>query len=141
MESHVTFTVANKYAELDRIAAEVAKFCGNYENLVTLENRLLLVLEELFSNTIDYGYAEKDPSSHETVIKLSISENTLHVVYEDDARPFDPTLARPINMTGTVEDRPVGGLGIHLVTTIMSSVDYEHIESRNRLTMKMTIPT
>ena len=45
-------------------------------------------------------------------------------VPEDDARPFDPLTARVPDVNAPADERPIGGLGIHLVRTIMDRVAY-----------------
>lgn len=139
MQSEMTITVINNSGELDRIASRVAAFCTEHETLAPVEHRLVLVLEELLTNTIDYGYDAADTASHTIEIRLGLHGGTLTVEYSDDARPFDPTCKAPPDLTGDVEDRPVGGLGIHLVMTIMDTVTYAREHDRNTLRMTMAL--
>ena len=60
-------------------------------------------------------------------------------MFDDDGRPFDPHEAQKPVMDGPLEDRSVGGLGIHLILTIMDSVAYERIDNRNQTTMTMAL--
>ena len=50
--------------------------------------------------------------------------------------PFDPTVRAEVDTTLSAEDRPIGGLGIHLVRKIMDSINYERVDSLNVLTLR-----
>ena len=65
--------------------------------------------------------------------------DTLRFTLADRGRVFDPTAAPKANISASVEDRPIGGLGIHLVRTIMDSVTYRRAEGKNVLTMTINI--
>ena len=88
----------------------------------SLVSRVRLIVEELFSNTIKYGYgAECDRP-----IRLHLSTDTsLTIAYEDDAAPFDPTArARESDDSIMDEDRPEGRAGIALVLGLCASAKY-----------------
>jgi sigma-B regulation protein RsbU (phosphoserine phosphatase) len=50
--------------------------------------------------------------------------------------PFDPTSHRPAATSLSAEERPVGGLGIHLITQLMDSINYERKDDKNILTLR-----
>ena len=64
-----------------------------------------------------------------------ISEGKATFILSDTGKPFDPTKAEEVDVTLAAEDRPIGGLGIHLVRTIMDSVSYEYLSGKNILMM------
>ena len=102
-----------------------------------LVSRVQLIVEELFSNTIKYGYgAECDRP-----IRLHLSTDTsLTVAYEDDAAPFDPTArARESDESIMHEDRSEGRAGIALVLGLCASARYLPRAEGNCLVM--TFPT
>jgi serine/threonine-protein kinase RsbW len=95
-----------------------------------------LALEEILANIISYGYA--DDREHEITVSLDAQPGEVRVDVEDDGRPFNP-LESPEPYTGdSLEDRPVGGLGIHLVRALMDGLEYRRQGDRNLLTMKKT---
>ncbi|MBR3725132.1 MAG: ATP-binding protein [Bacteroidales bacterium] len=53
--------------------------------------------------------------------------------------PFDPTIREEVDTTLPVEERPIGGLGIHLIRRLMDSINYERREGRNILTLRKRI--
>jgi serine/threonine-protein kinase RsbW len=84
-----------------------------------------LCLEELITNTITHGLnAATDRFIH---VRISISNEWLEILLKDDAPRFDPFTQAPrpdVNLELT--KRPVGGLGVHLVKTVMDEVRAYH---------------
>lgn len=102
-----------------------------------LASRVNLALEEAVTNVIMYAYPE---GSKEKISLDAVREgNTLRFTLADRGRVFDPTAAPKANISASVEDRPIGGLGIHLVRTIMDRVTYRRAEGKNVLTMTINI--
>lgn len=134
--AETSIKIRNDLSEIRRLAKWAGLFCEEH-NIGHTENRLTLVLEELLTNVISYGYDDDD--THEIHISLKIGDGLLTSVFDDDGRPFDPYEAQKPIMDGPLEDRSVGGLGIHLILTIMDTVDYERVDGRNRTTMTMAI--
>lgn len=93
--------------------------------------RLNLALEEAVTNVIDYAYPEGTAGEVEVV--ADIKDNTLSFTIMDSGTPFDPTARGEVDIDADVEDRPIGGLGIHLVRNIMDDVVYERRDSKNVL--------
>ncbi len=139
MAAETAFTITNNLENLSKAAAAISTFCSEHKELLPLEQRLTLVLEELLTNTISYGYDANDTLPHIIEIRLSVADGWLHVVCEDDGKPFDLTRKPEPDMSGDVEERPVGGLGIHLILTIMDSVEYQRTGNRNNITMRMAL--
>jgi serine/threonine-protein kinase RsbW len=54
-------------------------------------------------------------------------------------QPFDVTNARPPNLSGSLEERPVGGLGIHIAKELMDSVTYDHAGGQSTITFVKTL--
>ena len=90
--------------------------------------RVLLLVEELFANSVMHGYAgDSDSPVWLTVI---VSNGTCRIVYEDEAPEYDPfTGGHQPQLEG--DDRPVGGLGIMLLTEMSSSHSYARRGGRN----------
>ncbi len=139
MAAETAFTITNNLEELGRAASAVSEFCTEHKELLPLEQRLTLVLEELLTNTISYGYDADDTAPHVIEIRLSVTDGWLNAVCEDDGAPFDLTRKSEPDMSGDVDDRPIGGLGIHLILTIMDSVTYQRIGDRNRVDLRVAL--
>ncbi|HEX4193960.1 MAG TPA: ATP-binding protein, partial [Stellaceae bacterium] len=57
----------------------------------------------------------------------------------DDGRAFDPLNAPPPDLDSAIEDRRIGGLGVHLVKTMMDDVTYAYRDGRNHVTLRKKI--
>jgi anti-sigma regulatory factor (Ser/Thr protein kinase) len=129
--------ITNDLSELERLAGLVEEF-GERNGLATkVVFNLNLVLDELVTNTVSYGY--DDPGPHAIDVTLKCEDGLLTLVIEDDARAFDPLQAPEPDLAASLDDRRVGGLGVHLVRTLMDTVDYDRLANRNRLVMTKRI--
>lgn len=90
---------------------------------------LNVALDELLANEISHGKAGRDTSSLTMEVKLD--QERLVVTLTDDGPPFDPLGQAAPDTTLSVDDRPVGGLGIHLVRELMDEVSYERRDGHN----------
>ncbi len=98
---------------------------------------LNLVVEEAVSNIIFYAY--KGEVRDAVDISLVREGGELVVTLVDHGVAFDPTLRNDPDITLSVEDRPIGGLGIFLVKKIMDEVSYRRVDDRNIFVMKKRI--
>lgn len=94
---------------------------------------LNLALEEAVSNVILYAY----PEGTDNVIDIDATVDGKRVTFviSDTGKPFDPTTKEEVDINAEMSQRPIGGLGIHLVRTIMDTVSYERKEEKNILTI------
>ena len=94
---------------------------------------LNLALEEAVSNVILYAY----PEGTDGVVNIEAFADKKRVsfVITDSGKPFDPTAKEDVDINAEMDKRPIGGLGIHLVRTIMDTVSYERKEEKNILTI------
>jgi sigma-B regulation protein RsbU (phosphoserine phosphatase) len=70
---------------------------------------------------------------------MRANEQYLKIVINDWGTPFDPTAKGDVDTTLSAEERPIGGLGIHLVRQIMDSINYERTDGKNVLTLRKKI--
>jgi anti-sigma regulatory factor (Ser/Thr protein kinase) len=92
-----------------------------------------LAIEEIVTNCIHYGY--DDAGDHTIVITLSVADHTLTMTVVDDGHEFDPLAKETPNLALAVEERPIGGLGIHLLRNLADGMSYERRDGLNRLTL------
>ena len=97
-----------------------------------------LVIEEMVSNVIFYAY---DPQQQEAAIELRFTweAGTVSILLRDWGKPFDPTAKEDPDIPLSVDDRPIGGLGIFMVKQLMDEVRYERVGSSNLLTLQKRI--
>lgn len=94
---------------------------------------LNLALEEAVTNVIQYAYPEGSDGLVD--IEAIIRDKQLDFIISDSGKAFDPTAKAEVDINMGVEERPIGGLGIHLVKHIMDSVTYRRQDGKNILTM------
>ena len=94
--------------------------------------RVVLVLEELFTNTVTHGYPGE--AEGPVWVALSSQHGAIAVTYEDAAPAFDPIGHAAEPATGP-EERAAGGLGLALVRGLCASASYARIGDRNRVTL------
>ncbi|HEX2569982.1 MAG TPA: ATP-binding protein [Polyangia bacterium] len=124
-------TVKAEVGELERLCREVKTFCDGYGITASQTAKLVLALEELFTNGMCHGQV------HETDVGLEYVGGRVVVTLEDDGRPFDPWQRPAPDLDAPLEERSVGGLGIFLVRSLMDEVAYERRGERNRVTLTL----
>jgi anti-sigma regulatory factor (Ser/Thr protein kinase) len=87
-----------------------------------------VVLDELLTNTLSYGLAD---DGGEVIVDLDLDADRLVVTISDDGQPFDPFARSAPDTTLSVEDRPIGGQGIHLVRKMVDDLSYVRRSGRN----------
>jgi serine/threonine-protein kinase RsbW len=127
------FVIKNDMEEIDILADGIMKFCreNDVEEGACLDIRL--AVEEVVSNTIKYGY--EDSEVHYIRIRAERETKGLLLEIEDGARPFNPLEAPKPDLSLPAEKRPIGGLGIYLLNSVMDHVEYERAKSKNVLRM------
>jgi anti-sigma regulatory factor (Ser/Thr protein kinase) len=119
--------------ELGRIAAEVEAMGKREDWSPNLVFRANLVLEELLVNIIKYGQSDGIKGFD---ITLTSEPDRLTIEVVDEGKPFDPVKdAPPPVLTGSLEDRPVGGLGLHLVRSLVDELSYKRERGKNHVAL------
>ena len=135
--SSVSAVFVNQPAEIERVAALAERFGVEQHLSADDVMNINLVLDEVVLNIIRHGY--DDAGEHQIHVTLALDGAVLTMRVEDDGRPFNPLEAPPPDFDLPLEDRPVGGLGIHIVRSIMDAVEHRRDGSRNVLIMTKTI--
>ena len=133
MSASLSLTVKTDRQELERIVAAIENLAEEDEWPPDLLFRVNLVLEELGLNIMDYGH-DDDTSDIEIALVSEGDSVTIEII--DGGRPFDPLNDAPDpDLISGVEERRIGGLGVHFVRTLMDDVQYERSAGKNRLKM------
>lgn len=119
---HLTLHFSNSAEEAPRIARRVEYFLHDQQIPDTIINKILLCVDELITNIIAHAYNDKE--EHAVLLECRINENDVELELRDDGVPFDPTTQTRPNTKLNLESRDIGGLGIHLVMTLMDKVQY-----------------
>ena len=97
--------------------------------------KVRLVIEEIGLNVANHGRVDKIP---EIEIIVTSEPDMLTIYIKDDGRPFDPLNDAPApDLTSPIEDRPIGGLGIHFVRSMMDEMTYHREHGKNCLALTL----
>jgi len=129
----------NDVSTIPQLNEFVDEVCENAEFDMPTTMSMNLAMEEAVVNVMNYGYPKGMLGN--VNIEAQINEKRLKFVISDHGTPFDPTEKEDADVTLSVEERPIGGLGIYLVRQIMDSVNYERLDGMNVLTLRKFLKT
>jgi anti-sigma regulatory factor (Ser/Thr protein kinase) len=132
----MTASFANDTAEIAKLAGEIETFLTAAKVPEKIRFQINLSIDELVTNTILYGY--DDQVEHLIRVTLRSTSDEVLVTIEDDGHafnPFSPTAA-PVDVSLSIEDRPIGGLGLHFVKSMMNQVSYARVGGKNLVTLR-----
>lgn len=131
MSAKVSLNVESSPDALDKIIQALESISEQEDWPPDLFFTINLVLEELGLNIINHAY-HGEAGNFEVII--TSEEQALTVELIDDGPPFNVLIDAPIPDTeAAIEDRPIGGLGIHLVKTMMDELEYKREQDQNYL--------
>ena len=131
MSAKLSLTMGFEAADLPHIQSAIGEFSREQDWPPDIEFQVDLVLEELVLNVVNHG---SRGGEGEINIELVSDPEAVIIQIIDDGRPFDPLTDAPEPDTESgIEDRAVGGLGIHLVRTMMDDVTYRREENKNHM--------
>ena len=131
------FIIKNQIDEIPSLAEKIEELAGQWDLPDKLIMNINLVMEEALSNIIFYAFC--DDKSHKIRISFSLKSEVLTIRITDDGMAFDPTSQLQPDTTLPADERPIGGLGIFLISQIMDTVHYERKNDRNMLILKKEI--
>lgn len=133
MPAETLLRLQNDFSELPATAVKVAEFLESQGAPPDVVFAADLAIEELVTNIIKYGY--DDTASHEILVHLSLPEGNLVIRIEDDGHEFDPFDRPAPDIHAPIEEREIGGLGIHFVKNLLDTCEYRRANDRNIVTL------
>ena len=113
--------LTNRPEEKPRLLRALEAFAAEHRLPAKVLQAADLALEEHMTNVLNYAYA--DTALHEIRVRLSCDGGVLYVEVEDDGRAFNPLEAPPVDTSIPLEERSIGGWGIHLMRRFMDGLD------------------
>jgi sigma-B regulation protein RsbU (phosphoserine phosphatase) len=129
-----SITLTNDIQQVPQLADFVDMVCEGVGMDMAVAIQMNLAMEEAVVNVMSYAYPV-DTVGNVTITAESDGEQ-LQFTIIDSGTPFDPTAKEEVDTTLSAEERPIGGLGIHLVRQLMDSINYERIDGKNVLTLR-----
>jgi sigma-B regulation protein RsbU (phosphoserine phosphatase) len=133
------FTLKNDISEISRLIDSLEDFAKKNNLPTAIKRKFSMACDEIVSNIIYYGLP--DQSDDTLYVKLTKLKNKLIVQISDPGIPFNPLQdAKDADTVSSIEDRKLGGLGIHLVKEIIDEVSYKRLNNRNILILAAYLP-
>lgn len=132
-----TLKLSNKISELETIQLCLDELVEKWNVPAALGMTLNLVIEEAFTNVVNYAYDDSDEHSIEVVFEMQ--DKILSISLIDDGNAYDPTQNATPDLSLSVEERSIGGLGVYLIKSMMDEVAYERKAGKNILLMRKKI--
>jgi len=117
-----------------KVNAAFTDFAQKYDLPAGVRRSFNVALDELLANVLSHGMPGAGAGS--LTFEVEPDKERLTVTLIDDGPPFDPFSEAAPDITLSVEDRAIGGLGIHLVRKLMDEVSYERRDGRNVVVLK-----
>lgn len=133
----MTVTLTDRARDLAALAEAVDAFVEKAGWGEAIGFRVKLILEELATNAFDYGFPDGRPVAVE--VKLSRDETTALLQITDSGIAWNPLEQPEPNLDLPLEDRPIGGLGIHLARVYSNEAVYRRQDDRNVLTLRIDL--
>ncbi len=132
-----TIILKNEISEVQQLKAVMREYGKSHYIDQEVIQDVNLVFEEAVSNIIFYGY--EDAEAHQVEVRIAISEGLLCVEIQDDAMPYNPLETPEPDLEIPFEDREIGGMGVHLMRSLMDELAYKREGEHNVLLMKKRI--
>lgn len=135
MSGRLSLRLDAKLDALSRIDEAVGELAQSEDWAPDIEFQIKLALEELAINVVNYAYGADD-EEHGIELDMVSEKDSIVIELADRGKPFDPLTEAPEEDTeSALEDRPIGGLGVHLVRTMMDEATYRRDGDRNLMTL------
>lgn len=126
----------NDISEIKKLSEEVESLARSFNYSDEIKNDINVALEEALANIIYYGY--NDDGQHMIDVVIDASEDEAAFTISDDGIPFNPLEKEAPKTDLPLRERPVGGMGIHLIRNAVDEINYARENKRNVLTLKKT---
>ena len=134
VQKEYSFELKSNLSELDKLCRHLELFgekTGLSKKFVFEVN---LVLDELFTNIISYGF--DDDCEHTIKVTIRPEAGVLCLCIEDDGKPFNPVDFKSPDMSCSIDECKIGGLGIHIIRKLMDDICYQRCADKNVLKLK-----
>ena len=122
-------TVPSRLEEIGSVNDVFHEFSVEHGLPDDIRRGVKIVFDDLLNNVISYAY--KDDEEHTIEVRVELSADRLVVHITDDGHAFNPFARAAPDTELDLEDREIGGLGIHIVENLMDVVSYIRQDDQN----------
>lgn len=129
-EVSIHSTISNDRRQLDQFLETLGDRLEEAGIEFIVATRVQVCLDEMLSNALDYGYPPE--KTGEIEISIAVDQDEILVTVSDDGIAFNPfERDLPDSLDKDLEERDVGGLGIHIVKSMARRFAYQRVNDRN----------
>lgn len=137
--NEASFQIEPNRAAVSAFADELATYCEAHEVPMAVLLAFQVSLDEVLTNIIDYAHPDHPVSL--IAIHVCTPPGGLKITIEDNGIAFNPLESdSDPDLELSLDERPIGGLGIHLVKSLMDTLEYRRQNDRNQLTLSKSLP-
>lgn len=127
--------VKNEINELQKLYDEAKAMAAEHNVPENVLNDLYLCIDEVFSNIVNHAYEESEKGKQDIEAQFTFEENPrrVKIAFIDKGKAFNPLEASEPDVSLDLLEREIGGLGIFIVSNLMTSVEYSRLDNKNRL--------
>jgi sigma-B regulation protein RsbU (phosphoserine phosphatase) len=134
VEAHsFTLSISNQLSEIDRVNDAFNAFAGEVGLPEEIATKLNVVFDDLLNNVVSYAFPEG--GEHEIDVEADFRPDRLTVRVTDGGMPFNPFIGDDPDITLSIEERDIGGLGILIIKSFMDKYTYHRRSNRNEVTL------
>ena len=130
-------TIKNSLPEIEKVVQGFETFADGQGLEVKIRREIKMVFDEMLNNIISYAFQQNE--EHEIEIRISLTTDCLTLVISDDGSPFNPFGLEAPDTDLPLEQRKIGGMGIHLVRKVMDDALYQRKIEKNVVTLTKSI--
>ena len=128
-------SISNNIDSLSEVLVAFESFSEKYTLAMPISQKMSIALDDILNNIISYAYS--DDKEHTIDIRFEYSKDELCVDISDDGIPFNPFDESSADTTLSMDEREIGGLGIHLIKNMIDKYSYSRKINKNIVTLRM----
>jgi anti-sigma regulatory factor (Ser/Thr protein kinase) len=132
-----TIRISNALPGISEVLDRLDVFAAKHAVPAAAVRRAKTILDDLLNNIVSYGY--ETPGQDEVHIRLERGADHLRISTLDHGTPFNPLEQKAPDTEAPLEERAIGGLGIHLIQTLADAISYERLDDANVLTIDIRL--
>jgi anti-sigma regulatory factor (Ser/Thr protein kinase) len=133
MTNALELILLNRSPEIARVQDQLETLARQLGLSAKILHDVQLSVEEHLTNVFHYAF--DDQNERRIKVRVLAGETELRVEIEDDGRPFDPLKHPMPDVSLPLDQRPIGGLGIHMIRKSMDRIEYRRVDGKNILVM------